>query len=132
MIYCIDTNIIVDIFRGNENLLIKIENITKQENNFFITVLNLAELFKGAYLSEKQQDSLFVIKEFIENIETLEFTIEAAKLYGQNYAELKAKGKPTQEFDLIIASICIAHNAVLVTRNAKDFANIKELKVVQW
>ncbi len=34
--------------------------------------------------------------------------------------------------DLLIACIVLAHNATLVTRNTKDFANIPGLKQGNW
>ena len=34
--------------------------------------------------------------------------------------------------DLKIAAICMAHEAVLLTRNVSDFAKIPELRVMNW
>ena len=50
MLYCLDTNVIIDIFRGDKELAYKIENVAKERNVFYITFLNLAELFKGAFV----------------------------------------------------------------------------------
>ena len=60
----------------------------------------------------------------------LEFNELSCKLFGQRYAELAKIGKQTQEFDLMIASNAMAHNAALVTMNEKDFANIRGLRIV--
>jgi len=56
----------------------------------------------------------------------------AARVYGIKYSELKKTGKLTQDFDLMIASICIANNKVLVTNTKKHFENIKGLKIAEW
>lgn len=132
MIYCLDTNIIIDFFHNEYIAVQKMQELEQQQVTMVMTPITLCELYRGIYLSKQQEESLNAVLALRQRVQILEFTIEAAKIYGQNYAELKAKGKPTQEFDLMIASICIAHNAILVTRNAKDFAHIKELKVVQW
>ncbi len=34
--------------------------------------------------------------------------------------------------DLIIASIALAHNAILVTHNTKEFSGVKALKLDDW
>ena len=130
MIYCIDTNIIVDIFRGNKDLLNEIENITERKDNFSITVLNLAELFKGAYLSAKKEENLSLIEEFIKNVEILNFNKESSKIYGEIFSELQKKGKQSEEIDLLIASIVLAYDAYLITKNKKHFENISKLKII--
>ena len=131
MIYCIDTNIIVDIFRGDKNLLQKLEEVTKQKNNFFTTYLNLAELFKGAYLSYKKEENLSLIENFIKNTGILNLNKAAVEIYGRKYFELKKLGKLTQEIDLLIASIILANEAFLVTKNKKHFEHILGLKIIE-
>jgi tRNA(fMet)-specific endonuclease VapC len=37
-----------------------------------------------------------------------------------------------KQSDLIIACICLAHDATLVTRNVKDFKNVPGLKIENW
>ena len=131
MIYCIDTNVVVDIFRGDTTLLNKIENITKQKNNFFITILTLAELYKGAYLSARQEKNILLIKEFIKNIEILNFSKEASEIYGKKFSELQNLGKQTEEIDLLIGSIILANDANLITKNKNHFENISGLKITE-
>jgi len=54
--YCLDTNIIADIFRGNSIIKLNFEKI--QNDTLFITPIVLCELYKGAFLSNKTQESL--------------------------------------------------------------------------
>ena len=130
MLYCFDTNIIIDIFRGDKELLSKLKEDKK--NQFCITSLSLAELFRGAYLSSKTEESIKLIEEFIKNIEILQLTNMACKVYGEKYFELKTHGKLTQDYDLLISSIVLAHNLPLITRNKKHFENISDLKIIEW
>jgi len=97
-----------------------------------INPIALCELFRGVHLAQEQKNALELVEKFLKSVDIIEFTKEAARTYGKLYAELEAVGKQTQEFALMIASICIAHNAILVTKNNKDFANIKELKFQVW
>lgn len=132
MLYCLDTSIVIDIFHGDKSLLSKLETLKNQNAVFCITPIILAELYKGAYLAQRQKDALKLLEDFSKSVELLEFTEEACKLFGQKYLELKKQGKQTQEADLMIGCIALVYNAILVTRNLKDFSNIKDLKAIQW
>lgn len=132
MLYCLDTNIIVDFFRKDNATLEKMKDIEEKQITISSNPIVLCELFRGVHLAQEQKNALELLENFLKSIAILEFTEEGARIYGKLYAELKKAGKQTQEFDLMIASICIAHNAILVTRNHKDFRNIKELKFIVW
>lgn len=132
MFYCLDTNIVIDFFRNDSAITKKMQELEEQQVHFCIAPIALCELWQGAYLAPKQKNPTELIETFLKSIEILEFTGYACRFFGQKYAELQKHGKQTQESDLMIASICIAHNAILVTRNHKDFMNIKELKFVVW
>ncbi len=133
MLYCLDTNIIVDIYRGEDREVgEKLKALQEQNVKISISPIILAELFKGAYIVPEKKEALVFIEEFLSSVDFLSFTEQVARVYGQQFAILQKIGKQTQEFDLMIAAICIAHNAILVTRNRKDFANIKDLKMVAW
>ena len=62
MNYCLDTNIIADIFRGNSVIKLNLEKI--QSDTLFIPPIVLCELYKGAFLSSRIQDSLQFINQF--------------------------------------------------------------------
>jgi tRNA(fMet)-specific endonuclease VapC len=48
------------------------------------------------------------------------------------YADLKRKGRPIDDGDLLIAAQCITSEFTLVTNNTKHFENISGLKHVNW
>ena len=132
MIYCLDTNIVVDIFRGDKELLVKLEEAAKEKKQFCISFLTLAELFKGAYLSLRYEEARALIENFIKNIELLNLNKEACRIYGEKFSELKKLGKQTEEMDLLIAAVVLSFDAVLITKNKKHFENISNLKVINW
>jgi tRNA(fMet)-specific endonuclease VapC len=47
-------------------------------------------------------------------------------------AHLRTIGKPTGKIDALIAAVALAHGAVLVTHNTRDFENIEDLTVEDW
>lgn len=128
MDYCLDTNIIIDIFHGDAELKAKIDKL--EDVTICVTPINLAELFKGAYCAQKKNEALELVEDFASNAKLLAFDETSCRIFGQKYAELASQGKQTQEPDLMIASITIANNITLITRNKKDFVNISGLKMI--
>lgn len=122
--YCLDTNIVIDIFRGNEKIREKLKSLIKLNKPIFITTINLFELYKGAYLSSKSQEALRLIEDFIDSIGILEANKMSCEEFGKEYARLRKIGKLTNEIDLMIASIAKANNCTIITKNRKDFENI--------
>jgi len=45
---------------------------------------------------------------------------------------LERKVEPIGEFDALIASIALAHNERVVTRNVKHFSRVRGLEVEKW
>lgn len=128
--YCFDTNIVVDIFRGDENLRLKLKKIIESSIEIFITPVTLCELYKGAYLHHNPIEKVKEVDDFISSFDILDFTSEAAKYFGKEYARLSKNGNVKKEFDLMIAAIAKAHGLILITRD-KDFQNI-DVKLEVW
>lgn len=129
--YCLDTNVVVDIFRGDKNLKLKLEKI-KDAFNISITFITLCELYKGAYLYYKPEDKVNDVTNFIAFYGVIDFDVESCKEFGKLYAELQNDGKMIPEIDLMIASIAKVNEAILITRDKKHFEKIKGLKIEVW
>jgi tRNA(fMet)-specific endonuclease VapC len=54
------------------------------------------------------------------------------KVAADHYLRLRATHRKTGSMDLRIASIVLANDAVLVTRNARDFEGIDGLRIEDW
>jgi len=127
--YCLDTNIVIDIFRGDEKLREKVNEIGESED-IFISFITLCELYKGAYLSKEAEKSLNEINTFLLYFDSLDLTRDACEIFGKEYSRLQKLGKNTEELDLIIASIAKANNLTLITRDQKHFENINIKKEI--
>ena len=128
--YCLDSSTVIEYLKGNIGIKSQLDKV--DSTNIYITTITLCELFKGAYLSFNIEKNLSRVNSLFDYFNILEFDYNSAEIYGQKYSELKKSGKLTQDFDLIIASICIANNLILITRNKKHFENIKGLAVEVW
>ena len=93
---------------------------------------SLGELLYGARASQRQDENLAKIYQFLHIVQVVEFNQASAEQYSHIRVSLRHKGRPTSEVDALIAAIAIAHNAILVTDNVKHFQHIEVLTVENW
>ncbi|HDZ48519.1 hypothetical protein LCGC14_0036680 [marine sediment metagenome] len=62
----------------------------------------------------------------------LPFDSEAAVHYAEQVAASESEGRQVHMADAQIAAICIRHEAVLATRNIKDFASLNVETINPW
>lgn len=123
---------VIEIFRGDESLRQKIAEVLVHGNSLATNSVVICELFKGAFGRVNQREAVALVDEFVKRVLMLDFSVQASFLFGQKFVALSNKGMQPPERDLMIACICIANDATLVTRNPKDFAKISGLKLVVW
>jgi len=121
MTYILDSSAIIKAFKHTE-LAEKIAKITGD------APLITTSICKQELLSVKGEKDQFVIRNVLDNMLILEHTSEAAEHGAEIYHELRKKGTLINNFDILIAGICKANNAHLITFD-KDFAKIKDLQV---
>jgi tRNA(fMet)-specific endonuclease VapC len=68
----------------------------------------------------------------LEPFVSLPFDDLAAGHYGLIRATLERAGTSVGANDLLIASIALAHDCLLVTRNSREFEGVVGLRVETW
>ncbi|MCL2773729.1 MAG: hypothetical protein FWD71_10305 [Oscillospiraceae bacterium] len=68
----------------------------------------------------------------VKNEMTLEIWEKSIELYVKLISDGTPIGKDGKESDIFTAAFCIINDYILVTNNTKHFANIKELKTINW
>jgi tRNA(fMet)-specific endonuclease VapC len=110
----------------------KLESYIDEGEKVSTTPICACELFAGAYKSRKRDLEIRKVKEFLSRMELLEFSPQACERFGRIRAELESKGTPLGDLDLMIASIAMAHNQAVVTRDVEHFRMIAGLVVESW
>jgi tRNA(fMet)-specific endonuclease VapC len=62
----------------------------------------------------------------------MDWTEDAADIFGDVKASLQSLGQPLEDFDLAIASVALDLGAGVATRNARHFERIEGLTVEDW
>lgn len=92
----------------------------------------LAELYYGAYKSQRQEANLQLIARLRTQFSSLAFDGMAAVQYGRVRAELERQGKPIGPYDLQIAAVALAQDVTLVTHNTGEFGRVPGLHFEDW
>ena len=122
----VDTDIAIEYLRGNE----KVIKFINQSEDVYTTQITLAELFYGLYNGSAATKYWKMLGAFVGGMQILSLDVGSCKLFGKIKSTLKKKGKPIQDFDMLIAAITMTYDGTLVTRNKKHYEKVDGLQIL--
>jgi len=128
----LDSDIIIAYFRNITKAVRIIDKLIQDQIRLKTTIFNVAELYKGAYLSSKVEENIKEIEDFLQNITIIDFTIKDAVKFAQISAQLRKKGEIVGEFDELIASVAINNQETIFTRNISHYERIPQISFKNW
>ncbi|MCK5522378.1 MAG: type II toxin-antitoxin system VapC family toxin [Thiomargarita sp.] len=130
--YLLDTDTCIYLLNGE----LKVKNRVAQVGVESLAVANMTkgELYFGAYNSNQVENNLKRIQAFftMQAPEVLPLDEKVMEIFGQLKAELRQKGQPIGDIDLLIAGVAISNNLTLVTNNTKHFERIPHISLENW
>ena len=129
---CLDTSVLGALIRKDQAAIDGLTAEAERGGTVSTTVVNVCELYSGAYGSKNPQKELAKVQDLVSNLGLLELDAGAAKRYGELVNDATLKRAPIGDFDLIIASIALEQEEKLVTRNVKHFSRVPGLVTEQW
>jgi tRNA(fMet)-specific endonuclease VapC len=129
---CLETDFLIALIRKDPNAVAKLRKLVESGERLATTPINAAELFKGAYRSKNVDENLKKVRGILSRLDLLDFNLTASDIYGQITSELERRVESIGEVNTLIASIALAHNERIVTRNVKYFSRVKGLEVESW
>ncbi len=131
----IDTSIWVDVERG----AIAPADVAAVTGNapVYLSPITIGELKYGAEIASSpalRQKRLAALAR-LRRKPLLSIDEETGEIFGSIAAALRSAGRGSYQHrinDLWIASQAIQHGIQLLTRNAKDFADVPGLELVEW
>lgn len=133
MRYVLDTNILISLLRKDQQVIDRF--IQVGADNILISAVVYYELRVGiekspnVALREKKQDALDLL---LADLEIIDFGLTEASYAAKIRANLESKGEPIGANDLLIAASAMAADAVLVTKNMKEFSRVPGLVCQAW
>jgi tRNA(fMet)-specific endonuclease VapC len=127
----LDSSFLVDLVRGEERAITALARLEEEYHDLSTTVINLLELFRGVYLSERKEENITEVMEIARGLDLLGIGWETFQIYGTLSATLKAGGIAVDEFDLVIAALALQADGMIVTRD-QHFQRIPGLEVIGY
>ncbi len=126
-----DTTAIIDLFKGDKNLIKLLE---KTKTPVVSTQMNYLELMFGLDISKGDHiREMEYYDELFEEVHTLPLNKEASKKAAKIFWNLKRSGNTIDKFDCIVAGILLSSGIdKIITRNVKHFEKISGIKVLKY
>ena len=131
MIYALDTNIISYLIRGDKKVTTRWIDERRQGNKSIIPIIAYYEIKRG-FLAINAKKRLKDFEELCSVLGVISFSHDDANIASHIYAELKNKGRMSEDSDILIAAQAISRGYSLVTNNVKHFQNIDGLIFENW
>lgn len=130
MKYMLDTNMCIYAQKNISQVIEKIKN--NFQYGVAISSITLAELEFGVQASANIEKNIIALYKFLSIIEILDFDSSAATEYGKIRADLKRKGTPIGNMDMLIAAHAKSEDLIVVTHNTREFERVEGLQLEDW
>jgi len=130
MKWMLDTDTCIALVKKHPIALKKLHG--KSIGQVGISSITLGELAFGAAKSSRPHDAHDALGEFLLALEVASFDDAAAMRYGDIRALLERRGRPIGPLDTLIGSHAHLLDAILVSHNTREFAQIDGLRLEDW
>lgn len=129
--YFLDTCTCIDFLRGKLPYGYKLMR-ESDPRMFKVPAIVEAELHLGAQKSYSPEKNRFLVERFLSPYEIVPFSSECARVYARIRSDLETQGVTIGPNDYIIAASALAHGAVVITSNVKEFLRVPGLSTETW
>ncbi|HZT01505.1 MAG TPA: type II toxin-antitoxin system VapC family toxin [Steroidobacteraceae bacterium] len=130
MKWMLDTDTCIAVVKKHPIALKKLRG--KSIGQVGISSITLGELAFGAAKSSRPHDAHDALGEFLLALEVASFDDGAAMRYGDIRALLERRGRRIGPLDTLIGSHAHLLDAILVSHNTREFAQIDGLRLEDW
>lgn len=130
MKYMLDTNMCIYAQKNIPQVITKIKD--NFQYGIAISSITLAELEFGVQASANVEKNTIALYKFLSIVEILNFDSSAATEYGKIRADLKKKGTPIGNMDMLISAHAKSENLIVVTHNTREFERVEGIQLEDW
>jgi tRNA(fMet)-specific endonuclease VapC len=129
--YIFDTNLISAVINNQEAVVTKMKTVIDKGEKLYLSVITDYEIRRGLFATHATRK--LKVYEMLRGqfellwIDSLELSTQAAEIH----ADLRRKGTPIQDADILIAATALIHQLTIVTADS-DFLRVPNLTVENW
>lgn len=128
--YLLDSNVIIDYLRGEENISRRLKETQDSEDFLSICSTVYYEVVRG-FKSNTDTNRFRAFLNLCRSWEVLPFDLKAAHKAAKIYGQLH-RGQMIEDNDIFIAATAIVNDCILVTANINHFGRVEGLNFVNW
>lgn len=129
--YLLDTNIITAIIKDNQQVLNQFTSAKQGRWRTCISCITYYEIKRGLLYSNATRQ-LQKFERLCLNLEILLIDdLELIETASRIHADLRRRGRPIQDADILIAATAMIHSLTLISNDA-DLQNVQSLSLDNW
>lgn len=132
MIYNLDSCIVIEFLRSNENVKNKLCEAILAGDKIVICSVVYYEVMRGFDQTKPPTRRRIKFDQLYSETEHITLDDETAGIASKIYRYLCKRGQKIEDDDIFIAAITLANDATLITDNTKHFDRVPDLKVINW
>ncbi|MET0273043.1 MAG: PIN domain-containing protein [Phenylobacterium sp.] len=133
MILSLDTNVLVDVMRGQKrHVRDRMDEALASGANLVVSTIVAQELAMGAHLSARPEAQLETLARALVELQLEPWTWEDAVVTGRLRANREKLGRRPSTYDTLIGGQALARGWTLVTADVSDFSDIEGLSIIDW
>jgi tRNA(fMet)-specific endonuclease VapC len=119
-----DSDVLIDFMRGRGPGASRVA-LELEKGSFATTAITAFELRSGARTRRQQSG----VETLLDAMTILPFGADEARVAAEIRRDVERRGAPIGMADYMIAAVCIASDALLLTRNVKHFERVARLRL---
>jgi len=133
VILSLDTNVIVELIRGNRfEIRRRFHDAQKADETLVASLIVMHELYFGAALHLDPPRERANLERIVSDLEVWPFEDVDMDAAAAVRADLRRRGLAIGPYDLLIAGQALARGWTVVTANRREFDRVEGLNVIDW
>jgi tRNA(fMet)-specific endonuclease VapC len=128
--YLIDTDVMVYALNGRPGVIGRFRANAHAPKA--ISVITYGELLYGANKSTRRDQNVARVRHIPLLLSIVDVDRGVMEIFSSLRLELQRRGKPVDDFDLVIACTALSLGYRLVTNNVRHFENVPGLEIENW
>lgn len=130
MKYLLDTDTCVDVLRGREDVIAKLQR--RFPDDCAVSSVTLFELLSGALKSRDPKSSAAKVRRFVDALTLAPLDDTAADWAAKVRSNLEIQGAKIGAYDTLLAGHALALGLTLVSGNTQEFSRVRGLEIENW
>jgi predicted nucleic acid-binding protein len=127
MNYLIDTDVLLDYLHGSGRETARF--LRFRHEGMAISVITYGEIYEGFLSGFAREREYEEFLKFLKYARTLPLDVPIAVRWAELRDQLRRRGQPLKDADLLIAATALQHDLTLVTRNTGHFERVEGLRL---